>query len=155
MKHVGVVDMGTLTWRVNSPDTPTVYYTRLSDIKPAETVSGRRTGFLCAEYVGANNTTASGMEDKTMYRALSSSANPDIVLLKDSAFKNDVAGLTAFLSGVMLYYELATPEVTDISDILSVDNYIEVEGGGSLTFENEYKYDVPSGVTFVTKEVSE
>lgn len=54
-----------------------------------------------------------------------------------------------------IYYELATPEVTDISDILSVDNYIEVEGGGSLTFENEYKYDVPSGVTFVTKEVSE
>lgn len=69
----------------------------------------------------------------------------------------DVASWKAYLAGnpMTVCYELAEPIITDISDILSADNYIEVEGGGTLTFENEYKYDVPSEVTFVTKEVSE
>jgi hypothetical protein len=48
-------------------------------------------------------------------------------------------------------YILGTPEVTDISDILPADNYIEVEGGGTLTFVNEHSQAVPSAVTFVTK----
>lgn len=49
---------------------------------------------------------------------------------------------------VTVLYELATPEVTDISDILPADNYIGVEGGGTLTFVNEYNYNVPTEVTF-------
>ena len=56
---------------------------------------------------------------------------------------------------VTVLYELATPTTEDISDILPADNYIGVEGGGTLTFVNEYGYDVPSEVTFVTKEVQE
>lgn len=54
-----------------------------------------------------------------------------------------------------LIYALDSPEITDISNILSADNYIEVEGGGTLTFKNEGELAVPSDVTFVTKEVSE
>lgn len=45
-------------------------------------------------------------------------------------------------------YVLDEPEVTDISDLLPADNLIEVEGGGTLTFVNEYGYDVPSTVTY-------
>lgn len=37
---------------------------------------------------------------------------------------------------------------SDISDILSADNLIEVEGGGTLTFKNEYEYAVPSEVEY-------
>jgi hypothetical protein len=48
-----------------------------------------------------------------------------------------------------------TVQKTDISDILPADNYIEVEGGGTLTFKNEYGYDVPSEVTYQIEEVSE
>jgi hypothetical protein len=51
----------------------------------------------------------------------------------------------------MLYYELATPEVTDISHILSDDNMIEVEGGGTVTFENEHQFAVPSSITYMLK----
>ena len=54
----------------------------------------------------------------------------------------------ATLIGLPLYYELAEPIITDISDILSVDNYIEVEGGGTLTFINESNYDVPNSVDY-------
>ena len=61
-----------------------------------------------------------------------------------------------------LYYELATPIVTDISDIIG-DTFkepFEVEGGGSLTFKNVnddgYNLAVPSHVKYVVslKEVT-
>jgi hypothetical protein len=44
--------------------------------------------------------------------------------------------------------------VTDISDILPADNYIGVEGGGALTFKNQYEFDVPSEVTYQIKEAT-
>ena len=42
------------------------------------------------------------------------------------------------------------PEVTDISDILTDDNFIEVEGGGSITAVNEFGYDVPTTINYAT-----
>ena len=51
----------------------------------------------------------------------------------------------------LLYYGLATTEVTDISDLLPADNLIEVEGGGTITFENEHGLAVPSEVIYQTK----
>ena len=47
-----------------------------------------------------------------------------------------------------VWYALSTPEVTDISDLITADNLITVEGGGTLTFENEYGYAVPSEVEY-------
>lgn len=54
-----------------------------------------------------------------------------------------------------VYYEAMETTVIDVSDILSNDNYIEVEGGGTLTFKNENKTDVPSEVTYQIKEAIE
>ena len=53
----------------------------------------------------------------------------------------------------MLYYELAEPIITDISDILSDDNYIEVEGGGTITMVNEHQMLVPNEITYQIKRV--
>jgi hypothetical protein len=49
---------------------------------------------------------------------------------------------------VTVYYQLAEPEITDISDLLPDDNFIGVEGGGTVTMVSEYGYDVPSKVMF-------
>ena len=54
----------------------------------------------------------------------------------------------AALEGKEWLYELATPEVTDISHILTDDNFIAVEGGGTITAVNEYGYDLPSEITY-------
>ena len=70
------------------------------------------------------------------------------------AWKGYLATQYANGNPVTLVYELATPEVTDISDLLSADNLISVEGGGTLTFENEYGYDIPNTVTYMLKEVT-
>ena len=42
-------------------------------------------------------------------------------------------------------------EEIDVSDFWTGDNYIQVEGGGVLIFDNEYRAAVPSEVTFQTK----
>lgn len=65
----------------------------------------------------------------------------------------DVSALRTWLSQnpLTFYYEIAEPVITDISDILTGDNFIEVESGGSLEFVNEYKYAVPSTVKYTIK----
>ena len=52
-----------------------------------------------------------------------------------------------------IVYASSTPVVEDISDILPADNYIPVQGGGTVRAVNEHGYDVPSEITFITKEV--
>jgi hypothetical protein len=49
---------------------------------------------------------------------------------------------------------LAEPIETDITDLLTADNFIEVEGGGTITMVNEYGYDVPSEIIYMVKEVT-
>ena len=67
------------------------------------------------------------------------------------------ADVSKKLSGVTLYYELATPIVTDISNLIPDDflRNIEVEGGGSVTFKNSngdsYRIPVPSELSYTVK----
>lgn len=46
------------------------------------------------------------------------------------------------------------PIETDISDFITEDNFIEVEGGGTITMVNEYSLAVPSEITYMLKEVT-
>lgn len=54
-----------------------------------------------------------------------------------------------------LVYELATPIVTDLSDILTDDFLIEVEGGGTIEFvgNEDYNIPIPSTEVFYLKTV--
>ncbi|MBQ7347818.1 MAG: hypothetical protein IJW55_07660 [Clostridia bacterium] len=91
---------------------------------------------------------------------LGNGASVDTIYPLDFAFRKDGQFPTVedFKSFLAQQYEMGTPvtvdfaniktEVTDISDLLPADNLIEVEGGGTLTFVNEYSYDVPSTVTY-------
>lgn len=55
----------------------------------------------------------------------------------------------------VIYYKLAEPEIIDISDILPDDNLIEVEEGGTITFENSngdgFRIPVPSEIVYQKK----
>ena len=77
------------------------------------------------------------------------------ILFIDSAY-TDAAEFKQAMQGVIMYYELATPIVTDISDIIPDDflRNIEVEAGGSVTFKNSndnYHIPVPSEEEYVVK----
>lgn len=61
------------------------------------------------------------------------------------------------INGQDMYYELATPIVTDISNLIDDDflRNIEVEAGGSVTFKNsngdDYRIPVPSEEEYIVK----
>lgn len=61
------------------------------------------------------------------------------------------------INGQDMYYELATPIVTDISDLIPGDflRNVEVEAGGSITFKNSnggsYRIPVPSEEEYIVK----
>ena len=76
------------------------------------------------------------------------------IRIVDGAYA-DVASLKEAVKGVIAYIVLETPIETDISEHLKdFDNLIEIEGGGSLEFVNEYEQAVPSAVKYLLKEDS-
>jgi hypothetical protein len=140
-KRVGVVDLGTLNW---------LYITdKYGNHFQAEFSGGKTEGkVLCAKYKG---TTAWTINNTNIDKAVGIEAK--YISIRDTSY-TDTVTFKSTLSGVMLVYELAEPEVTDISDLLSDDNFIEVEGNGLVKLENEYKYGAPSSITFQFKEDS-
>lgn len=65
---------------------------------------------------------------------------------------SDAESFRAAMRGRMLVYALASPIVTDLPN-LSDDNFIEVEGGGTITAINEYELSVPTKIEYQLKEV--
>lgn len=150
-KCIERVDLGTVTFFGDSPENNFVSkksvfgqkLTNSSSIKP---------NILCLKYE-----TRSKSEMKNLQNAavISTNAFSDgYVYIKDTSF-SDVNSLMSSLQGVYLYYELAEPIVTDISDIIgdTFQEPINVEGGGSLTFKNSngdgYQLAVPSDIQYV------
>lgn len=52
---------------------------------------------------------------------------------------------------VVLEYELATPIVTDLTDLFTKDE-IEIQQGGTLRFVNEHEMSVPNNIVYVTRK---
>lgn len=67
-------------------------------------------------------------------------------------FKAYLAEQYANGTPLTVVYELAEPVITDITDKISTDNYIEVEGGGAILIKNEYNNNAPGTFTYLLKE---
>jgi hypothetical protein len=135
VKRVGCVDMGTLDWSVSN-ENANRFQARIYNIKSA---TADTADIVCAKY-----DSATGGANNTIFNY----ANR--VYINDAAY-TDAATFKAAMAGVMLYYELDTPEVTDITDLITADNYIDIQGGGSLTFVNQYSQAVPSTIEYGVK----
>lgn len=77
------------------------------------------------------------------------------VTVLDTAY-TDATTFKQAMSGVMLYYELEKPIVTDISSLIPDDflRNIEVEAGGSVTFKggnDDYRIPVPNEEEYIVK----
>ena len=119
IQRVEKVDLGTLTWDVNST---LHFYADMSDIM------GSSNNLLCAKYTTVTfDTSVADMPDKTIKL---NGTGTQRIHIRDSAYTDSTVFKTA-MNGVMLYYELAEPVITDISDIL--DSF-EVESGGTISF---------------------
>ena len=141
---VNSVDLGTKNWLMykDGDYTPFFYLNGISDIR------GGTSNFLCPKYqyvkigVTGNESGLYVLENTT-------------VRVRDTAY-TDAATFKQAMSGVMLYYELESPIVTDISTLIDDDflRNIEAESGGSVTFKNSndnYHIPVPSEEEYIVK----
>lgn len=146
---VNSVDLGTLDWtsRLSTVDN-SIYVFISNDLN----VNNRGNNGLCSHYdfVTSGIDAAIVKKDKFFYY------NPLNIAFIDKSY-TDAAAFKQAMQGVILYYELANPIVTDISTLIPDDflRNIEVEAGGSITFKNsngdDYRIPVPSEEEYVVK----
>ena len=105
----------------------------------------------CKKYEAKSQNQMWGNKDVT---GISVNALSDGYLYINDLSFSDAESFKNALQGVYLYYELAEPIVTDISDIIddTFQEPFEVESGGSLTFKNTngdgYRIAVPSDIQY-------
>lgn len=153
---VNSVDLGTVGWKLNTTSGVGQHFYTVVD----------RTKF---KYLGASGTTVHNILC-SKYQTVARSANVFVdktitldgtgaaisqIQVKDTAY-TDAAAFKQAMQGVILYYELATPIVTDISALIPDDflRNLTVEAGGSVTFKggnDDYRIPVPNEEEYVVK----
>lgn len=152
---VSSVDLGTLNWGINTTSTVGNHF-----YAPAKHLNFKYLGAfgttiynaLCSKYRTVARS-SNVFVDKTL--AIDGVTVVSQIQVKDTAY-TDAAAFKQAMQGVILYYELANPIITDISDLIPDDflRNIEVEAGGSVTFKNSndnYRIPVPSEEEYVVK----
>lgn len=154
---VSSVDLGTVNWAINSASIVGEHFYGFIDSAKFKRLGAFTTtvhNILCSKYVTVARN-SSVFVDKTITLDGDSTAVSQIQV-KDTAY-TDAAAFKQAMQGVILYYELANPIITDISTLIDDDflRNIEVESGGSVTFKNgngdSYRIPVPSEEEYVVK----
>ena len=153
---VSSVDLGTLNWAINSTSIVGEHFYGFVDPGKFKRLGAFGTtvhNILCSKYMAvARNQNV--FIDKTITLDGDSTAVSQIQV-KDTAY-TDAAAFKQAMQGVILYYELESPIVTDISNLIDDDflRNIEVEAGGSVTFKNSnnsYRIPVPNEEEYIVK----
>lgn len=139
---VAEVDLGDFTWKHDA--TYPYFFTSVpSDLKiPSSSLNVAN--IVCSIYKTVANANYNREENKTI--SISEGGNIGIY---DTHY-TDTTVFKEVMKGIKLVYELATPVVTDCSDMLMP---IRVETGGTITLQNEHSLDMPNTVVY-KKEVS-
>lgn len=152
---VSSVDLGTLDWKFNTTSSVGNHFYTLADhlnFKYLGEFGSTIYNALCSKYrTVARNSHV--FVDKTL--AIDGVTVVSQIQVKDTAYP-DTASFKQAMSGVILYYELANPIITDISTMIDDDflRNIKVEAGGSVTFKNSnnsYRIPVPSEEEHIVK----
>lgn len=110
--------------------------------------------FICPKYSTKTQNESWG---KTSITGISATSNVGGYIYVNDTSYTDATAFKQAMQGVMLYYELANPIITDISTLIDDDflRNIEVEAGGSVTFKNsngdDYRIPVPSEEEYIVK----
>ncbi len=148
IQRVDAVDLGKLVFTQYDPANHTkhTWYVKIPNM---------RAGYAkltCAKYTPHSWIS---MDDKTFLQGIiQSHPSLSFIYISDDDYTN-ASDFTKAANGAMLYYELAEPIVTDISDLIG-DAFQEpfgVEAGGTLTFKNSngdgFQIPVPSEEEYI------
>lgn len=153
---VNSVDLGTLDWEFNTTSAVGHHF-----YAPAKHLNFKYLGIfgttvynaLCSKYRTVARS-SNVFVDKTL--TIDGATVVSQIQVKDTAY-TDATAFKQAMQGVILYYELETPIVTDISSLIPDDflRNIEVEAKGSVTFKNSngdsYRIPVPSEEEYIVK----
>ncbi len=149
---VGSVDLGTLTWIAGSTGKVSFQTSQVTGQKLTKNYSVPP-NIICSKYSTKSQNELWGHINVT---GITANANTDgYVYVNDTSY-TDAAAFKQAMQGVMLYYELANPIITDISALIPDDflRNVEVEAGGSITFKNgndSYLIPVPNEEEYIVK----
>jgi hypothetical protein len=147
---VNSVDLGTMIWKNG---TSVSFETRqLSGQKLTKSYS-IAPNFMCLKY---STKTQDGLWGKPNVTGITADGKVDGYVYVNDASYTDATTFKQAMQGVILYYELEKPIVTDISTMIPDDflRNIEVEAGGSVTFKNSndsYRIPVPNEEEYIVK----
>lgn len=147
---VDSVDLGTLTWKNGKAVS---FETRELNGRKLTKNYSVPPNFICSKY---STKTQDNLWGKTNVTGITADANVDGYVYVNDMSYTDATAFKQAMQGVMLYYELESPIVTDISTLIDDDflRNIEVEAGGSITFKNgndSYRIPVPSEEEYIVK----
>ena len=148
---VDSVDLGTLTWTAGESVSFKTHHLAGQKLTKSYSIAPN---FICPKYSTKTQNESWG---KTSITGISATSNVNGYIYVNDTSYTDATTFKQAMSGVMLYYELETPIVTDISDLLTDDflRNIEVEAKGSVTFKNsngdDYRIPVPSEEEYIVK----
>ena len=144
VQRVGSVDLGTLDYTKEE----NTFRAKLQDMQIVSTdaaFNGRCKSFISIRYRDA----------WTVDGTMSQDSAKRLVLIH-SGYSN-IASFLSYVRGTLLYYELATPITTDITDLMG-DSLapFAVEAGGSITLHHPkadegFAIDVPANIQYITK----
>ena len=144
-RSVCVVDLGTLNWVYEN------YSFRTTDlygiVKNYE--SSQVPNVLTAKYTAVSYRT--DWTDRTVSFTYGSGTRK--LVIYDSEY-TDAATFKSAMSGVVLVYELATPTTEPVAIPEALQEWLPVEAGGTVTFQNEdesKQLPVPNAVSWVRK----
>lgn len=149
---VSSVDLGTLNWVAGDSGKVGFQTSQVTGQKLTKNYN-ILPNIICSKYLAK---TQNAMWGKTSVTGITTNASVDgYVYVNDTSY-TDATAFKQAMSGVMLYYELAAPIVTDISSLIPDDflRNMEVEAGGSVTFKggnDDYRIPVPSEEEYIVK----
>lgn len=155
---VDSVDLGSLTWRYSKMPfgwgDNQWFSAPIQSIKVIPT-NTQLANVLCKKYTTRCAYVADGNDFFQVDKSIGQHQDTARVTVLDTAY-TDAAAFKQAMSGVMLYYELANPIITDISNLIPDDflRNVEVEAGGSVTFKggnDDYRIPVPSEEEYIVR----
>lgn len=147
------VDLGTLSWVAGVGGKVSFQTSQVTGQKLTKNYSVPP-NIICSKYSTKTQNELWGHINVT---GIMADANTDGYIDVNDTSYTDATAFKQAMQGVMLYYELETPIVTDISSLIPDDflRNIEVEAKGSVTFKNsngdDYRIPVPSEEEYIVK----
>ena len=147
---VDSVDLGTLPWEKGESVSFKTHHLAGQKLTKSYSIAPN---FICPKYSTKTQNESWG---KTSITGISATSNVGGYIYVNDTSYTDAAAFKQAMQGVMLYYELESPIVTDISTLIPDDflRNIEVESGGSVTFKNSndsYRIPVPNEEEYIVK----